>query len=101
MKAYEVYGTKLKIKEAKNQLERLCSVQFEERDSLYFGIYYSVFESDTGEIYKLCNNIDPFDNEPLENFDFPVILFMNTIQTSDQNLINNSEFFQLLSQEEL
>lgn len=101
MKVYEVYGTKLKIKEAKNKLERLCSIQFEERDSLYFGIYYSVCEINLGELYKLCHNIDPFDNEPLEDFDFPVILFVSNISITKNELIKNSEFFQLLSHKEL
>ncbi|WP_227430346.1 hypothetical protein [Psychrobacter sp. I-STPA6b] len=101
MKIDEVYGTKLKIKEAKNKLENLCSVKFEERDSLYFGTYYSVSKDTTGEIYKLYNNIDPFDNKPLENFDFPVILFVSNISTTKNQLIKNSEFFQLLSHKEL
>lgn len=99
MKVYEVYGTLLDLEGCREKLELICSLKFEERDSSYYGLYYISGEKYNGESYQIVNNVDLLDNEPLEEVDFPVILYINNITSDKNKIIVESDNFVLISRE--
>ncbi len=99
MKLYEIYGTFLSLVGAKEKIESLCSLEFEERESSYYGIYYIQGKKYEGESFQIIDNIDLLDNEPLEEGGFPVILYINNINSDQNKIIAMSEDFILISRE--
>ncbi len=98
-KKYEKYGTHLTTEQAKKEIEELCSVIFIEHDSLYWGIYYCTQNSISEEVIQIKNNLDPFDNEPIEDCDFTVIVYVDNVLTNNNKLIAESKNFTLISRE--
>lgn len=86
MTAYDLYGCKLALGEAKACLEELFGVRFESRDSTYQGGEYFRYGDASAEHFVLKKNIDPFDGEPAEmKFpDYPILLYVNaTIRSTE------------------
>jgi hypothetical protein len=101
MKIYEIYGTLLDLTSCKEKIESLCSLKFEERESSYHGLYYICGEKYNGENYQIVENIDLLDNEPLEESDYPVILYINNIKSDKNKIVAKSKYFFLISREVL
>lgn len=66
---FEIYGVEAhSILEAKKLIERLLSVVLEERfSSFYRGGAYLYYEGMREESLKIVINLDPYDDEPLED----------------------------------
>ena len=65
------------MQEARKILEGVFEIAFEERESLYWGIYFS-YKRPNFKGLELKRNIDPFDNEPaiVEFSDYSVLLYV-------------------------
>ncbi|WP_079691462.1 hypothetical protein [Psychrobacter sp. DAB_AL43B] len=101
MKLYEVYGTFLDLVSAKEKIEVLCSLKFEENDSSYYGTYYICGKRYKEESFQVVNNLDLLNNKPLEEDNFPVVLYINNIKSDKNKIIAESKDFVLISREEV
>lgn len=97
MKVYEIYGAFLDLESAKNKIELLCFLEFDKHDSSYYGLYYISGRKYEGESFQVVNNIDLLDNEPLEESDYPVILYINNIISEKNKIIAECNDFSLIS----
>lgn len=82
--AYDLYGAKgLCLSSARERVERVLGVAFEERDSSYQGAYYMWGESNSEHIV-LKVNVDPFDGGPVEQScpDYTILLYVNATERS-------------------
>ncbi len=77
MKNYKTYGCKLSIETARREVESRLSLTFQERDSLYWGIYFLFKEGEAIRL-ELKGNVDPFDFLPLrsEFAEYPVLFYV-------------------------
>jgi hypothetical protein len=80
MAAYDIYGMDLtNIVNAKDLMESLLGVNFEERESDYqAGIYYRA-GCGSEENFVIKKNLDPYDGEPVEpQFqEYKILLYIN------------------------
>lgn len=102
--AYDLYGvTGLSLLQAKDHLEEVLSVSFEERESSYQGGIYYLWGGSDAENYVLKLNLDPFDGEPVEQDfpSFPVLLYINetTRSSSIERVVREDGLFNLLRHE--
>lgn len=102
--AYDLYGTRdLTLLSAKNYVEETFGISLEERDSLYYGGIYYVWSGENSESFILKVNLDPFDDEPVEqNFpDYPVLLYIDATARSSslEEIIKMSDCLKLLRHE--
>jgi hypothetical protein len=76
---FDLYGCSLSLSDARAFLEPLLALQFDERESTYYGGIYFRFGDQTSENLILKRNVDPFDGEPveMEHADFPVLFYVN------------------------
>lgn len=101
---YDLYGAdKLNLLAARDNIETALGEVFEERDSSYqCGIYYMWGRSDS-ENFVLKLNVDPFDDEPIEqNYpNYKILLYINaTDRSSDiEKAIGQGGGFKLLRHE--
>jgi hypothetical protein len=103
---YDLYGARdLDLSLAKNCVEEMLGVSLEERDSLYHGGTYYMWGDSNSEHFILKVNLDPFDEEPVEqNFqDFSILLYINsTGRSSDiEKIVRQNGCFELLRHEVL
>ena len=86
MPTYTLYGSQLSLAEAKEILQELLALQFEERESTYHGGEYFRAGNKAGEHFQLKENVDPFDDDPAEmNFpEFPSLLYISATLRSDE-----------------
>lgn len=97
--SYDLYGVKgaalLSVKEI---LEDSIGLSFYERESSYQGGVYYYSGDRVSESLIIKNNLDPFDEEPVElNFsDWPVLIYVNStgrafelekIMTQDERIV--------------
>lgn len=104
MIAYDLYGAKtLTLLLAREHIEGILGVSLDERNSTYQGGVYYMLGSNESENFILKVNLDPFDDEPVEqNFpDYPVLLYINaTARSSDvEEAIKKGACFKLLRHE--
>ncbi|WP_083196199.1 hypothetical protein [Pseudomonas sp. AU12215] len=104
MIAYDLYGAKaLSLLLAREHIEEMFGVSLDERNSTYQGGTYYMLGSNDSENFILKLNLDPFDDEPVEqNFpDYPVLLYINaTTRSSDvEGAIKEGACFKLLRHE--
>lgn len=84
-----IYGFRTnQLLELAQLLEQALEMKFEERDSLYKGVYYR-FETDDEE-FSLQSNRDPVSKPDEDQWieerykDFPVLLYVDCTQRSDE-----------------
>lgn len=102
--AYDLYGIKgLSLLQAKECLDEVLKISFEERESSYQGGIYYLWGGNEAEHYILKLNLDPFDGEPVEqDFPrFPVLLYINATERSSSisAIIREVGLFNLLRHE--
>ncbi|WP_175181465.1 hypothetical protein [Achromobacter aegrifaciens] len=102
--AYDLYGAKdISLLLARSRIEEVFGISFEERNSTYHGGDYYMFGSNDSENFVLKMNLDPFDEEPVEQGfpDYPVLLYINaTDRSSDiEEAIKKSDCFKRLRHE--
>ncbi|MDT4837941.1 hypothetical protein [Phytopseudomonas flavescens] len=102
--AYDLYGGReLSLLLAKEHVEEMLGVSLEERESSYQGGIYYVWGRNDSEHYVLKVNVDPFDEEPVEQDfpDFPVLLYINATERSSsiEEVVRKDSFFKLLRHE--
>lgn len=102
--SYDLYGVvELSLLSAKEHVEEMLGVSLEERESSYQGGIYYVWGRSDSEHYVLKVNVDPFDEEPVEQdfSDFPVLLYINATERSSsiEEVVRKDSFFKLLRHE--
>jgi len=102
--AYDLYGVRgLSLLLAKGRAEKMLGVSLEERDSSYQGGIYYIWGRNDSEHFVLKVNVDPFDEEPVEQsfLDFPVLLYINATERSSEieEIIRKDGCFKLLRHE--
>lgn len=102
--AYDLYGAKeLSLLQAKECLEEMLKISFEEKESSYQGGIYYFWGCNEKEHYILKVNLDPFDGEPVEQTfpSFPVLLYINATERSSSMsaVISEVGLFNLLRHE--
>jgi len=85
MDAYDIYGTNFDLNSTKKTLEMCLSLQFEKRDSSYFGEYFIAGDRG-GEHLEIKKNLDLTDGGPLkpEFSNYSVLIFVNCTKRSDE-----------------
>lgn len=107
MSIYNLYGFQnVRLEQAKQFIETVLHIKFEEHDSLYQGGEYYKYGEKGGENFILKQNVDPFDDYELVEPNFPeynVLFYINNTQRSLelQSMINILEHCHLLKSEDL
>jgi hypothetical protein len=74
------------LKNASVLVERVLSISLESRESTYQGGNYFLSGNESGEHFVLKKNLDPFDDEPVEQA-FPevrILLYVNDTQRQSE-----------------
>ena len=82
MKTFDLYGTgSMTAAELRDRLAPLLGVTFEERESLYWGVYHCA-----GEHFRILTNVheDPDELPYLEFAEVPVLLEVNEPEGPDE-----------------
>lgn len=103
MTHYDLYGARnVSACQAKNNLENILGIIFEERESSFHGGVYFKYKNQS-ENFILKNNLDLMDGEPVEQaFDqYPILLYINSTGRSAElsSKILEDESFELLKHE--
>ncbi len=101
MNIYATYATNLEITEAKKKIEILCDLAFQERESLYFGVYYCAGDKYERQYFQLHHNRDFDDNEPLKDVPFSVLLEVSRLNVENEKLLATLDDFHLIHKEYL
>jgi hypothetical protein len=86
VKTYDIYGTgSMSAVELRDRVAPLLGVTFEERESLYWGIYHRAGPL-AGEHYRILTNVheDPEELPYMEFADTPVLLEVNEPERPDE-----------------
>lgn len=102
--AYDLYGVVgLNLLQARARLEEILRISFEEKESSYQGGIYYLWGCSDAEHYVLKVNLDPFDEEPVEQDfpSFPVLLYINATARSSsiESVVKEDGLFSLLRHE--
>ncbi|MDP8034260.1 hypothetical protein QJU43_05090 [Pasteurella atlantica] len=101
MNIYATYATNLEIVEARKKIEILSGLALQERESLYFGVYYCVGDKYDGQSFQLHHNRDFDDNEPLKDVPFSVLLEVSRLSVENEKLFATLDDFHLIHKEYL
>ncbi len=107
MAIYDLYGSILDdIHKAKDILETVFGIKFENRFSEYKGGEYYQWGQTSGEHFILKRNVDPIDGEPAEILfpNYKILLYLNDTPCSkelQEKIQKNTNIFTALRHEDL
>jgi hypothetical protein len=107
MAIYDLYGSQAAdLEEARDVLEAALGIRFEARESSYQGGDYFRWGENEAEHLILKRNVDPFDDEPVEESfsQYPILFYVNdTLRSTEvqEQIAQKAPSFALLQHEEV